>query len=99
MKSYLVDIYNDFNADLILVQIAILTVAIYTCINLGGLSPIHCRCCPSIVGLVCVGVCYLAGFSIAFLFDFKQSGIHNLLAFLLIGIGVDDMFVITNAID
>ena len=29
----------------------------------------------------------------------EVSGVHNLMPFLLIGIGVDDMFVIANAID
>lgn len=34
-----------------------------------------------------------------FLLGGEVSGVHNLLPFLLIGIGVDDMFVIANAID
>lgn len=34
-----------------------------------------------------------------FLLGGEVSGIQNLLPFLLIGIGVDDMFVIANAVD
>jgi predicted RND superfamily exporter protein len=44
-------------------------------------------------------ICFVGGFSIAFAFGFKESGIHSMMSFLLIGIGGDDMFVIANAID
>ena len=99
LKGFMLDIFNDFYADLFLIQMAIFMVGLYTAINIGGLSPIHCRCCVTTWGLLCVAVCYFAGFSIAFNIGYKQSGVHNLMAFLLIGIGVDDMFVITNAVD
>ena len=82
-----------------LIQIAILMVGGYTILNLGSCSPIHSRIGVSLWGLVCVGICYVAGFSIAFNVGLKQSGVHNLMTFLLIGIGVDDMFVVANAID
>ena len=82
-----------------LIQIAVMTVGVYTIINLGACSPIHCRASVSILGLICVGICYFSGFGISFNIGLKQSGVHNLMSFLLIGIGVDDMFVIANAID
>ena len=99
LKVFVLDIYADFNSDLFLIQMAITMVAIYTAINIGGLSPIHCRCCVTSCGLFSVMLCYLAGFSLAFAFKFKQSGVHSLMSFLLIGIGVDDMFVVCNSID
>lgn len=33
------------------------------------------------------------------MFDYKTAGIHELIPFLLVGIGVDDIFVICNALD
>jgi predicted RND superfamily exporter protein len=36
---------------------------------------------------------------IAFALGHKFSNIHSLLPFLLLGIGVDDMFVVCNAVD
>ena len=68
MKMFMLDVYADFNADLILIQMAIFMVSIYTAINIGGLSPIHCRCCVTSCGLFSVLLCYLAGFSLAFAF-------------------------------
>ena len=99
VKMITLDIFADFNADLFLVQMAFNMVAFYTAINIGGLSPIHCRCCVTSCGLCSVMLCYLAGFSMAFAFQFKESGVHSLMSFLLIGIGVDDMFVVCNSID
>ena len=98
-KLQYLDIFTGVNTDLVLIQIAISMVGIYTAINIGGLSPIHCRCWVTICGLFTVALCYLAGFSLAFALNFRQSGVHNLISFLLIGIGVDDMFVVCNSID
>lgn len=95
----MLDIMNDFLGDLLLVQMAIMMVGSYICIVLGGLSPIHCRCCVSATGLICVAICYIGGFSVAYNLGEKESGVHSLMPFLLIGIGGDDMFVIANAID
>lgn len=51
------------------------------------------------MGLVCVGLSYASGFGVCFLLGGETAGVHNLMPFLLIGIGVDDMFVICNAVD
>lgn len=66
---------------------------------LGTFSGIHCRLVVSLVGLLSVGLAFAAGSGICFYLGGKTAGVHNLLPFLLIGIGVDDMFVICNAID
>ena len=97
--SYAIAFNKAISDDLKLVQLAILLVGTYTILNIGGFSPIHCRCCVSICGLICIGICFFAGFGIAFTIGLKESAVHGLMAFLLIGIGVDDMFVIANAID
>ena len=99
LKAFMMDILGDFNSDLILIEMAIFMVSFYICINIGGLSPIHCRCCVSGWGLTCVLICYFAGFSVAFNLGYKMSGVHSLMSFLLVGIGGDDMFVLANAID
>ena len=53
----------------------------------------------SLIGLVCVGISYASGFGLIFLLGGQTAGVHNLMPFLLLGIGVDDMFVICNALD
>ena len=66
---------------------------------MGGFSPVHCRSAAAGITLLCVGLSYGASNGLAFLMGAKTAGIHNLLPFLLIGIGVDDMFVISSNID
>ena len=66
-KGIRLSILEDFYADALLLELSIFMVGLYTTLNIGGLSPIHCRCCVTITGFVCVGVCYFAGFSIAFM--------------------------------
>jgi len=42
---------------------------------------------------------YTSSFGLLSICGMKVTGIHNLLPFLLIGIGADDMFVVVNAVD
>ena len=44
-------------------------------------------------------VSVLTGYGLAFLFGQELSNVHNILPFMLLGLGVDDMFVIVNCID
>ena len=90
---------NDTSQDLELIEVAISLVGLYCIIFLGSCSPIHCRFLIAIVGLGCVFIAYATGFSICFALDYKAGGVHELIPFLLIGIGVDDLFVLVNALD
>ena len=66
---------------------------------LGNFSPLHCRCVVALTGLLCVTLAYTSGFGLMYFLGGQTTGVHQLMPFLLIGIGVDDMFVICNAID
>lgn len=106
VKIYLFSVYGlrlafreDILADLNMIQVAIILVAVYTVVVLGTFSTIHCRLVVSLMGLVCVGISYASGFGLMYLMGGQTAGVHNLMPFLLIGIGVDDMFVICNAVD
>ena len=78
---------------------SILFVAAYCIMFMGSFSPIHFRSGASCITLFCVMLSYTASTGMGFLLGYKTSGINNLLPFLLIGIGVDDMFVLSSAID
>lgn len=92
-------IAGDILSDLSLVQVSVGLVAAYCVVFMGGCSPVHFRSAAALITLLCVALSYGAANGFAFLIGFKSAGIHNLLPFLLIGIGVDDMFVISSNID
>jgi len=74
-------------------------VAIYCIFMMGSFSPLHFRSAAAGIALLCVGLSYGASAGLAHLLGAKSAGVHNVLPFLFIGIGVDDCFVIANAID
>lgn len=78
---------------------SIVLVSTYTVFILGGCSPVHFRACSAGVGLFCIAFAYASCQYVAFALGHKFSNIHSLLPFLLLGIGVDDMFVVCNAVD
>ena len=74
-------------------------VLIYSFLVLGSFSAVHFRAVTSIVGMSCVLLSITSGYGIAFALGFKASTINNVVPFMILGIGVDDMFVIVNTID
>ena len=90
---------QDLNSDLILIQSSVNLVAGYTILFLGSCSPLHFRSCVAFFGLITILVSFICGNALAGLSGYETAGVHNLLSFLLIGIGADDMFVICNALD
>ena len=78
---------------------AILAVGVYTIFALGNCSPMHCRCIVALVGLLSIILAYTCGFGFMFICGAQTDDVHTLIPFLLVGIGVDDMFVMCNAVD
>ena len=85
--------------DLVLIAIAGSLVLLYSFLVLGSFSTIHFRAVTSIVGMACVLLSITSGYGIAFALGLKVSQFNNILPFMVLGIGVDDMFVIVNTID
>lgn len=48
----------------------------------------------SLAGLLCVGLAIVCSYGICSAFRIIYGPVHNILPFLLMGIGIDDMFVI-----
>lgn len=74
-------------------------IFVYCSIFLGTCSPTHCRVLVALAGVGCVLLSVGAGFGICYLSDWKSTEMSNVIPVLMLGIGVDDMFVICNAID
>lgn len=90
---------EDIQSDLSLIAISVALVAIYVVIFLGNFSPIHNRFKLGALGFLTVILTYTSSYGLLSILGLKVSGIHNLLPFLLIGVGADDMFVVVNSVD
>ena len=77
---------------------AVLIVA-YSAIFLGACSPMHCRLSVAIVGILCIVLSMAAGYFLSLKLGYYMNDAHQALPIMLLGIGVDDMFIICNALD
>lgn len=87
---------SDLEGDLGFVQIATFLILFYSILFLGSFDPVYFRSVAAVIGVICVGLAYTSSYGFCSYIGMKVAGVHNLLVFLLLGIGVDDMFVITS---
>ena len=78
---------------------ALVCMVIYMVIFLGGCSPIHCRLVVIISGMLMIVLSIYVGNLLGFLLGFRMNYAHYAIPALMIGIGVDDMFVICSSLD
>ena len=86
-------------SDVGLMFTALVFIYFYSLFVLGSCSPVHMRVLSAVFGLCCVGLSIGSGYGLAFVAGYKFSDMHAVLPFLILGLGVDDMFVIVNTID
>ena len=85
--------------DIIYMIFAILLILTYSFVVVGAMSPVHFRSVTAFVGITCVIISIGAGYGISLSLGWKVSGFHSIIPFMVLGIGVDDMFVIVNTVD
>lgn len=98
-RSFTDEFGGAITGDLIYVQISYILVFIFLGANLGKAIPgPGSRWTMSLAALVTVGLSIGASFGLsAGAFGLFYGPVHSLLPFILLGIGVDDAFVIVNA--
>ena len=78
---------------------AILLILTYSFIVIGAMSPVHFRSVTALVGISCVLLSIGSGYGLSLELGWLVSGFHSIVPFMILGIGVDDMFVIVNTVD
>jgi len=97
-RSFSDEFGGAITGDLLLVQISYAVVFIFLGANLGNFKcGTGSRWTMSLAALVTVVLSVGAGFGISSALGFFFGPVHSLLPFILLGIGVDDAFVIVNA--
>jgi predicted RND superfamily exporter protein len=90
---------ENVNNDIIYTVVAGMLVISYSFVVIGGLSPIHFRSAAALVGMTCIFLSITSGYGIALALGWKTTKFHAIIPFMIMGIGVDDMFVIVNTTD
>ncbi|CAB9519756.1 Pick C1-like protein 1 [Seminavis robusta] len=99
-RSFSDEFGGAITGDLNLVQISYLVTFVFLGATLGKI-----KCGPgsrwsmSIAAVAMIGLSTIAGFGLSALIGLFFGPVHSLLPFILLGIGVDDCFVIVNAFD
>lgn len=93
------EVIATLTGDIIYGVISVSLIVMYCSAFLGSCSPIHCRLLVALTGVLCVLLACAAGYGICYIYGWKGTELVSVLPVLILGIGVDDMFVICNAID
>merc|ERR1719264_2429510 len=73
---------------------------LYMVINLDNVChKIKARSLLAVSAVLCIVIAGASGYGLAAWMQFKYTPVHTVLPFVLLGIGVDDSFVIINALD
>eukprot|EP00095_Tigriopus_kingsejongensis_P012251 snap_masked-scaffold472_size162276-processed-gene-0.4 protein:Tk12251 transcript:snap_masked-scaffold472_size162276-processed-gene-0.4-mRNA-1 annotation:"hypothetical protein DAPPUDRAFT_306990" len=87
------------NTDVLLFGVGFGIVFIYVQLSLGKLNLVEQRPFLSAVGIGCIALTVFTSYGLCSLMGFVFSPMHNIIPFLLLGIGIDDMFVICQSLD
>lgn len=79
--------------------LSISLIVLYSVLVLGNCHPVGCRVLAPLVGIFCTALAFVLSYGLCCFFQLKVTSIHNLLPFLLLGIGADDMYVIAAVAD
>ena len=99
--SFTIDEFGgEIQGDLVFVQVSYVIALIFLGATLGSrLCGRGSRWAMAMATLVLIALATVAGFGIASLAGLLYGPVHSILPFVLLGIGLDDAFVIANAFD
>ena len=94
------DIAGDtIKGDALKMPIGFMIMFIYVTVMLGKVNCVQARAMLAFSGLLCIGLAIGFTYGFCSALSLFYSPMHNLVPFLLLGIGVDDMFVIMQCFD
>ena len=82
--------------DIFLLYIGIILFFLYGLLLLGTCHPVGCKMLSALIGPLCTVLGYLSAYGFCCVIGLKVSDIHLLLPFLLLSIGADNMYVLSN---
>ncbi|XP_071561671.1 patched domain-containing protein 3 isoform X2 [Temnothorax nylanderi] len=99
LRSYQDMLHEVINSNLIVCVCGILLIMIYVIVMIGRCNAIQQRIYLSFMGIFVVGQALMSSYGVCFYMGFPYGPVHPILPFLLLGIGVDDMFIIMQSLE
>jgi len=97
VRSFSDEFGSEISGDIFYVQISYMIAFIFLGATLGKFCGYGSRWAVSLCALLLVAISSVAGIGLASYFGLFYGPVHSLLPFVLLGIGVDDVFIIVNA--
>ncbi|CAL7946435.1 unnamed protein product [Xylocopa violacea] len=98
-RSYLDSLQQILNSNLTVLCCGISLIAVYVMAMIGRCNALEQRIYLSITGVSVVGQAILSSYGVCYYLGYSYGPIHSILPFLLLGIGVDNMFVIMQSME
>lgn len=98
-RSFSDEFGDAIGGDVILQSVGYLVIIIYLCINLGKCGDaVQSRVLLSLSSILAIGLGIVSSIGVSQLCGWTYTPVHTVLPFVLLGLGVDDSFVIVNAL-
>ncbi|XP_011151061.2 patched domain-containing protein 3 [Harpegnathos saltator] len=99
LRSYQDMLHQVVNNNMTVLFCGMSLITIYVIVMIGRCNAFQQRIYLSLMGISVVGQALLSSYGICYYMGFSYGPVHPILPFLLLGIGVDDMFVIMQSLE
>mmetsp|Transcript_805 Transcript_805/g.1444 ORF Transcript_805/g.1444 Transcript_805/m.1444 type:complete len:881 (-) Transcript_805:87-2729(-) len=97
-RSFSDEFGGAIGGDVVLMNIGFLIIIVYLYTNLGKVcDKVSSRLALSMISVLAVGMSIAASMGLSQIFNWPYTPVHTVLPFVLLGLGVDDSFVIMNS--
>nr|XP_033341116.1 patched domain-containing protein 3-like isoform X1 [Megalopta genalis] len=97
-RSYLDTLHQILNSNISVLCCGISLIAVYVMAMIGKCNALEQRIYLSVMGVSVIGQAIISSYGLCYYLGYSYGPIHSILPFLLLGIGVDNMFVIMQSL-
>lgn len=98
-RSFTDFLHQVLDSNMTILLYGVLVILVYIILMIGRCNIVQQRVYLSIAGISVVGQAIVSSYGICYYMGYFYGPIHQILPFLLLGIGVDDMFVVMQSLE
>lgn len=99
LRSYQDMLHEVVNSNMTVLFCGMSLITLYVIVMIGRCNAMRQRIYLSLMGIFVVGQAILSSYGLCYYMGFSYGPVHPILPFLLLGIGVDDMFIIMQSLE